>query len=131
LSLAALLLVIGTGLPKNLQHLHSNRAGLHAAGLWLADHVSAERGDIVEDDHCWAHYFAGLVFLEDQTFPRTSPAIHYTVISRARDPQKNEQARQKQERELVSSGATLVYHWPVRRAAEEAKVVVYAAARTK
>jgi hypothetical protein len=124
-SLAGLLLVIATCLPKTLQPLHGNRAGHHAAGLWLAQRVHA--GDEVKDDHCWAHYFAGQVFLENRPAPQRSDALCYTVISRSRDPENH--ARQDDEQRIVTSGAETVYHWPENRSLENAKVVVYATPR--
>jgi hypothetical protein len=125
LSLAGLLLAIATCLPKTLQPLHANRAGHHAAGLWLASNVHP--GDEVKDDHCWAHYFAGQVFLENQPVPHVSSALSYTVISRSSDPEKL--TRKEDEQRVVTSGAHLVYHWPEARPPASAKVVVYAAPR--
>jgi 4-amino-4-deoxy-L-arabinose transferase-like glycosyltransferase len=122
-SLAGLVLAMATCLPKTLQPLHGNRAGQHAAGLWLAKTVRA--GDEVKDDHCWAHYFAGQVFIEGEPVPRTSGALCYTVISRS--PENH--ARQEDEQRIAISGARMVYHWPEERPLDSAKVVVYAAPR--
>jgi hypothetical protein len=60
-----LVLVIGlavSGLPKTLEPLHSNRAGYHAAGLWLAEH--AQPGETILDPFCWVEYYAGQVFYQ-------------------------------------------------------------------
>jgi 4-amino-4-deoxy-L-arabinose transferase-like glycosyltransferase len=124
-SLAGLLLGIAACLPKTLQPLHGNRAGHHAAGLWLAAKVHP--GDEIRDDHCWAHYFAGLVFIENKPVPHTTSAVCYTVISRSRDP--GNVAREEDEKRVVRSGAYMVYHWPEGRPLDNAKVVVYAAPR--
>jgi 4-amino-4-deoxy-L-arabinose transferase-like glycosyltransferase len=125
ISLACLLLVMATCLPKTLQPLHGNRAGHHAAGLWLAQKVHA--GDEVKDDHCWAHYFAGQVFIENKPLPHVDGARCYTVISRSRDPENH--ARQEDEEKVVQEGAEVVYRWPEERPLDSAKVVVYASPR--
>jgi len=123
-SLAGLLLAVATCLPKTLQPLHGNRAGHHAAGLWLAGRV--HMGDEVKDDHCWAHFFAGQVFIETIPVPHTDHDQRYTVISRSRDPENH---RRQDDEEKVAAHATMVYHWPEDRPLENAKVVIYAAPR--
>jgi hypothetical protein len=117
-------------LPKTLQPLHANRAGHHAAGLWLADHVLP--GDTVLDDHCWAHYYAGQVFVEEQfqkDRPTSKPVDHeptrYVVISRSRDPEIA-QLRRLNEEQIRAQQGRVVYHWPARRSVDTARVVVYA-----
>jgi len=123
-SLAGLLLAIATCLPKTLQPLHGNRAGHHAAGLWLAKKVHA--GDEVQDDHCWAHYFAGQVFIETKPVLHSDHDQRYTVISRSRDPENHARLNDEQK---VAAHARMVYHWPEDRPLENAKVVIYAAPR--
>jgi hypothetical protein len=126
-SCALLATLIGLGLPKTLQTLHANRAGHHAAGLWLAQHLRAY--DFVEDDHCWAHYYAGLVFLETQPRPKVPPGAtpqYYTVVARARAGDARVEQRRNNESEVQARGATPVFHYPVNRPVAQADVVVYA-----
>jgi 4-amino-4-deoxy-L-arabinose transferase-like glycosyltransferase len=119
----ALALVFTFCLPKTLLPLHANRAGHHAAGRWLEQHVHP--GDEVVDDHCWAHYYAGLVFEEGKSHPATMRPVCYTVIGRTRDPQ-DDKGRTRQESTIRAAGGKVVYSWPPGRSVETAKVVVYA-----
>jgi hypothetical protein len=127
---AALLLgaLLVACLPKSLQTLHGNRAGHHAAGLWLASH--SVPGDIIDDDHCWAHYYAGRVFQERHPlpWPEGHVPVRYVVIGR-RDreyiPTWNNPGP-RDEAKLRNEGGTIVYHWPVKSDATEAPIVVYA-----
>jgi hypothetical protein len=121
-SAVVLIGMMGFGLPKALQPLHTNRAGNRAAGEWLATVVRP--GDIVEDDHCWSHFYAGQVFLEGKV-PAVMPGLkrtRYVVRTRSRDPEIN-QGRQLAEEKIQG---TAVYHWPESVAVEQARVVVYA-----
>ena len=119
--------LLAIGLPKTLQTLHANRAGHHAAGLWLAQH--SVPGDIIEDDHCWAHYYAGRVFEERRPLP-TPPGhvpVRYIVIGR-RDKEivltwNNPGPRD--EAKLRDEGGRIVYHWPAPSSPAEASIVVY------
>src|SRR5207253_484 len=62
---AALLFLplVGLALPKTLATLHANRAGHHAVGLWLAEHVRP--ADEIEDPFCWAAHYAGRTFCRE------------------------------------------------------------------
>jgi hypothetical protein len=126
-----LLLAIGlisTALPRTLKPLHGNRAGHHAAGLWLAEH--ARPADVIEDSHCWAHYYAGRVFLEGQAVARPAgPVTRYTVVGRGRERERDQgvPGSRMTEETLRRQGGALVYHWPPGRPVERAEVVVYAA----
>jgi hypothetical protein len=125
---AALVVLIAVScLPRTLRRLHDNRAGHHAAGLWLAPRLLA--GDMVDDDHAWSHYYAGQVFLEGKDLPAPPDyrPLCYVVMTRSRDPEVAGQ-RLGKERKLKRRGR-LVYHWPLDRAIEEARVVVYAVPR--
>jgi 4-amino-4-deoxy-L-arabinose transferase-like glycosyltransferase len=115
-------------LPKTLQPLHANRAGIHAAGLWLERHVHP--GDEVVDDHCWAHYYAGLVFLEGKIFPIRADAMAYTVISRAKE-NHDDKGRGKIEANLRAVGGKVAYSWPPDKPLQAAKVVVYAQSKAR
>ena len=52
--------LIGLALPKTLAPLHANRAGHHAVGVWLAEHVTS--ADEIDDPFCWAAHYAGRTF---------------------------------------------------------------------
>ena len=121
-SILCLMFMLAFCLPKTLQPLHANRAGHHAAGLWLEQHVHP--GDQVVDDHCWAHYYAGLVFEEGKTYPATIQPACYTVIGRTRDP-RDDKGRKHTESAIQAAGGKVVYSWPPDRSPEAAKVVVY------
>ena len=124
-SLLLLAGLIGFCLPKTLQPLHTNRLGNREAGLWLA--AQLRPGDIVDDDHCWSHYYAGEVFREDQhPPPRTSQQpTYYVVITRAHQRAIGT-ARRQREAQLEDEGAHIVYRWPATGKSEDALVVVYA-----
>jgi hypothetical protein len=128
LGVAALMcLVAATCLPRTLRRLHDNRAGHHAAGLWLAPRLLP--GDMVDDDHAWSHYYAGQVFLEhkDPPAPPDYRPLCYVVMTRSRDPEVAAQ-RLAKERKLKRRGR-LAYHWPTDKSVEQARVVVYAVPR--
>jgi hypothetical protein len=128
ISVALLCVMIVMGLPKSLQRLHGNRAGHHAAGLWLAEHSAPS--DVIEDDHCWAHYYAGRVFQERHPlpWPEGHERMRYVVIGR-RDreviPMWNSPPIRDEEK-LRDEGGRIVYHWPVPSNPAEASIVVYA-----
>jgi hypothetical protein len=121
---ALFLSLLALCLPKTLLRLHADRAGNHAAGLWLRH--NAEAWDHIEDDHCWSHFYAGSVFLEDQpaAIPCGTERRWYDVITRSRDAQVSE-TRHIQEQEIQSRGGRLTYHWPEGDPVENARVVVY------
>jgi len=127
-TIAVVIVALGLGLPKTVQRLHGNRVGNHAAGLWLSDHLAD--GDLVLDDHCWSHYFAGLVFIEgkEPILPTSLQPTSYTVLTRSKDPEIGLK-RYRNENDIRSSGGRLVYHWPENREPELARVVVYAQPR--
>ncbi|HYV37731.1 MAG TPA: glycosyltransferase family 39 protein [Gemmataceae bacterium] len=125
---AVFCIMVGGGLPKTLERLHANRAGHHAAGLWLADNSAAV--DLVEDDHCWAHYYAGRVFQERKTV--TAPPGHvqmrYVVVGR-RDREINltwNRSGPLSEAKLRAEGGQIVYHWPAAQSSDDAPIVIYA-----
>ncbi|MBI2806492.1 MAG: glycosyltransferase family 39 protein [Planctomycetes bacterium] len=122
-----LAVLIGACLPRTTQRLHGNRAGNHHAGQWLRAHL--EQGDVVYDDHCWSHFFAGLVFQEgkDVPIPRDAQPTCYVVSTRARDP-KMDEARQAGN---GIANARLVYAWPEGVAPAKARVLVYARPRNQ
>ncbi len=112
-------------LPKAMQHLHGNRAGNHAAGLWLAERVVD--GDVILDNHNWSHYYAGHLFQEgrEPTVPSGFQPTCYVVVTRSRDP---ELAKERDEK-FLTPDARVVYHWPTDAAVANARVIVYAQKR--
>jgi hypothetical protein len=129
-AVAAILLggILAVGLPKALERLHANRAGYHAAGLWLAEHSTP--ADEILDDHCWAHYYAGRVFLESKALvpPPGYQPLRYVVVGRRDKEIILAWNRDKpfDENELRAKGGHIVYSWPLSVLADDAAVVVYA-----
>jgi 4-amino-4-deoxy-L-arabinose transferase-like glycosyltransferase len=127
LSLLLLVGLTGTGLPKTLHALHPQRAGHHAAGLWLAEHTHL--CDTILDRHAWAHYYAGFVFREGQP-PVRDPGhqFYYYVVGKTKDGSDPELPSQElflSEKQLTRRGAVDVYHWPPGRPLERAAVIIY------
>jgi 4-amino-4-deoxy-L-arabinose transferase-like glycosyltransferase len=129
-AVAAILLggMLAAGLPKALERLHANRAGYHAAGLWLAEHAAPV--DIILDDHCWAHFYAGHVFLENRvvSMPPGYRPMRFVVVGRRDKEIIPSWNRDKpfDENELRAKGGHIVYAWPGAVKEEDAAVVVYA-----
>lgn len=117
--------LIGFCLPKATQRLHGNRTGNHQAGVWLREHVRI--GDVVEDDHSWSHFFAGLIFREgrERALPKDHQATCYVVTTRSRDPWIDSQRLSAR----VPEDAQVVYVWPVESDPAQARVIVHAQPR--
>lgn len=128
---APALLPIGLALfcmPRTLDRLHANRVGNHLAGLWLKE--ALRDGDIVVDDHCWSHYFAGQVFLEGKEPPVTSAYQPLCYVVMTRSKQRDVDAdRRAEEDKLRQAGGRVVYKWPQRATDEDARVVIYSLPR--
>ncbi len=123
-ALALLGLFIALCLPRALLPLHGNRAGHLAAGRWLAQR--AQSGDLIADDHCWSHYYAGKVF-EEGTIPVVAAGyrpLSYVVFTRSRDPEID-RLRKLDEAKVAAADGRIVFHWPSHRPQEGARVVVY------
>lgn len=120
-----LLGLILASLPKTLQPLHTNRAGHHAAGLWLADH--AKLNEYIVDPYCWAKHYAGRTFMDDANQTDLSAPEYHFYIVRERRPDRREHAHLPTipEKEIIASGGKIVYHWPEQQSEEKADVVVY------
>jgi 4-amino-4-deoxy-L-arabinose transferase-like glycosyltransferase len=120
-----LLVLIGSGLPRTLQTLHGNRANYHAAGRWLAEHAIA--ADVVLDDHAWAAYYAGRLFLEGMAVvaPPGYEQKKYAVIGRGKERNPFSTPRTVTEEQMKREGGEIV--WPRGRPQERADVVVWAA----
>ncbi len=119
-----LLALACSGLPQSLKPLHANRAGHHAAGLWLASHTLP--ADPITDPFCWAHYYAGRVFWEGLTppVPPGHQLTEYVVVERT-DREHSRLPLIAKAMQLAERGQ-LVYHWPEDRATDKADVFVYA-----
>src|SRR5205085_1452044 len=74
--LLAVLLVVG--MVGGRKPLHANRAGHHAAGKWLAAHVTP--ADTVVDPFCWAHFYSGEFFREGQPKPPPSGPLPVVFV---------------------------------------------------
>lgn len=116
--------MLGLCMPKTLQRVHGNRAGNYRAGAWLRENV--RDGDLVVDDHCWSHFYAGQVFLEgnEPEVPADYQPRCFVVMTRAKVRQANE-AREAEEERLRAAGGRIVYHWPEEAHEERARVAVY------
>jgi hypothetical protein len=128
-ALGILAALLASSMPKTFEPLHSNRAGYHEAGRWLAEHATP--WDVVEDDHTWAHYYAGYVFLEGHAPPRPAnftPTRYVVVGRRERDhvATPNQQKDPVNEKKLTEEGGHIVYSWPRQSQPGDAAVVVYA-----
>jgi hypothetical protein len=131
-SVLLLLVLVGSGLPRTLQAMHGNRAGYHDAGRWLAAH--ARVADVVLDDHAWAAYYAGRLFMEGPFMEglviRPSPGqeqVKYAVIGRGKERNPYSTPRTVTEEQMRRERGEIVYHWPRSRPVDLADIVVYAA----
>jgi hypothetical protein len=126
-SLVLLLALVGSGLPRTMQTMHGNRAGYHAAGRWLAEH--ARIADVVLDDHAWAAYYAGRLFMEGIFVQPTAGQEQkkYAVIGRGKERNPFSTPRTVTEEQMRREGGDVVYFWPLNRPEDRADIVVYAA----
>jgi hypothetical protein len=124
-ALAAMLLLatLAVALPKSVEPLHGNRAGLRQAGLWLNEHADA--CDQIVDPYCWSHYYAGCVFRENST---TCPApghtpVCYVVVEQS----KSEHPRLTglEEAKTLAKEGHEVFHWSGKQGKNKAEVIVY------
>ena len=115
-------LLLAWGLPSSLKPMHANRAGHHAAGCWLAQHMSPQ--DEVVDPYCWAHFYSGCVFREGKgaTAPMEKRS-RYVVIEQSEN-QHSRLPLVPLARSLAGHGER-VYSWPEQEPPERALVVVY------
>jgi hypothetical protein len=126
-SVLLLLVLLGISLPRTLQTLHGNRAGYHDAGRWLAKNALA--ADVVLDDHAWAAYYAGRLFLEGMiVVPQPGhEQMKYAVIGRGKERNPFSTPRTISEEQLKREGGTVAYYWPGNRTEDNADIVVYRA----
>jgi hypothetical protein len=95
-------------LPKTLEPLHTNRAGYHAAGLWLAQHATA--ADQIIDPFSWAEYYSGRTLQEQLPGRVGSVPVQFVVLGCS----DNEHVRLPliPYAETLASCGTVVYQWP-------------------
>jgi hypothetical protein len=124
-AMAALLLLgtIGIALPKSVEPLHANRAGLRQAGLWLLDH--ADPSDEIVDPYCWAHYYAGCVFRENlktSAAPGHQP-VRYVVLEHGKSEHQR-LTRLDEAKKLANEGHE-VFRWAGKQGKNKAEVIIY------
>jgi hypothetical protein len=121
-----LLSLAGLALPKTLEPLHTNRAGHHAVGLWLAEHITP--ADELDDPFCWAAHYAGRTFVREPTAPSPPNFPRYRYIVHDCRPDHRDRFRKPSApiADLIASGGKVVYHWPAKIPLEEAKIVLFA-----
>jgi hypothetical protein len=119
-----LMAFIGAGIPKTLEPLHCNRAGLRQAGLWLL--ANAQPGDRIVDPYCWAHYYAGCVFREG--LPDDPPPGHRPVCYVVLEQSKSDHRRltQLEDARRLAERGEVVYRWAGKQGKLEAEVLVFA-----
>jgi 4-amino-4-deoxy-L-arabinose transferase-like glycosyltransferase len=130
-ALVLLLALIGASLCRTLQPLHANRAGHHAAGLWLAQHAGPD--DEVADSHFgWAKFYAGRpVYAKDPVahgpdFHATRFVVKGSSLERVNPYGQTNSQADMTEQEIKEAGGRPVFHWPERSPLAKAKVVVWA-----
>jgi hypothetical protein len=117
-SVALLLALAVSGLPKTLEPLHTNRAGFHAAGLWLAEHVQPD--EQILDPFCWVEYYAGQV--HQQVVCPTPPKRPRYVVLGGTDKEHERLPAIPIARFFATHGE-LVFRWPTQPAGSRANKV--------
>ncbi len=124
-SVVILLTMTGLGLSKTIRPLHGNRAGHHAAGIWLKK--NSHPVDKIIDDHCWAHFYAERVVHETKTIAVPSGYTPRTFVVYSRPSNRKEPSHERgyNETDLRAKGGTVVYYWPTQGIEEDARVLVF------
>jgi 4-amino-4-deoxy-L-arabinose transferase-like glycosyltransferase len=120
---AVLLLPLLAGaLVKTLEPLHTDRLPFREAGYWLARNTHP--GDKIDDPYCWASYYAGRVFTENNSnLPHGDPPRVYVVVEQSAN--KPPRLHPKTSSKDVAEKGRLLKTWPVKRGKELALVVIY------
>jgi hypothetical protein len=129
------LALMAVALPKTLSPLHANRAGHHAVGLWLAEHITP--ADEIDDPFCWAAHYAGRTFCRDSSCPVVCapgyegvqteiPRFRYVVHECRPDHREKFRKPTTPVSDLVAAGGKVVYHWPEQASLEKAEIVLFA-----
>jgi hypothetical protein len=105
--------------PALTKPLHYNRAGHKAAGKWLATNITANDG--ILDPFNWSEFYAGRL---EPRVTTDRPERLYVVLER----NDNQHSRLPHIPDAKAKAAIgdVVYHWPEKRSADDATVVVYA-----
>jgi 4-amino-4-deoxy-L-arabinose transferase-like glycosyltransferase len=123
------LALIGSVLPKSFEPLHSNRSGFRDAGLWLAAH--ALPSDEIVDPYCWAHYYAGRVFLEGSKHDdsQDNKPICYVVLEQSGN--SHLRLTEIPAAKRMAAQGKLVFEWEGKRNKDHCIVRVYAFPKTE
>lgn len=105
--------------PALTKPLHHNRAGHKAAGQWLAKTIGAN--DAVLDPFNWSEFYAGRV---EPRVTTDRPGTLYVVLE-INDNQHSRLPHIPAAKANAKLGK-VAYHWPEKKPADEAQVVVYA-----
>jgi hypothetical protein len=124
-SLALLLLLVVSPLPRTLQTLHAERTGFRSVGRWLSKKTLP--GDFVEDPFCWAYYYAGRVFVEGcKDLPVGKPARFYVVLERSKNRHPHLVSLQAAlVHTLEEKESEVIHEETVQRGKEEATIQVW------
>jgi len=128
------LMLAGLALPRTLAPLHANRAGHHAVGLWLAEHITP--ADELDDPFCWAAHYAGRTFCHDaggpvanapgsEGTPADMPRFRYVVHECRPDHREHFRKPTAPLADLFAAGGKVVYYWPKRKPLEEADILLF------
>jgi len=112
-------------LPRTLESLHANRSGFRDAGVWIAQH--GHPWDEVIDPYSWSHYYAGRVFLEDESPapPRGETKVCYVVLEASGREHSRLPLIQRAMRRAAAGHK--VKEWTRQRAKETIDVIVFEA----
>jgi hypothetical protein len=120
-SLVLLLGLAGSALPKTLEPLHANRAGFHAAGLWLAKHAPAQ--DFIMDPFSWVEYYSGQVYRSIRIpCSPTSGEACYVVLGGTKN--EHERLPLMPTAKAWAALGSEVFHWPTQKLRYKAEEVV-------
>src|SRR5262249_52734500 len=78
----------------------------------------------IDDPYCWAHFFAGRVFLEgEKNLVRHEPPVHYVVCESSAN--KHPHLHFRTEEELQKAGGYLLTSWTVTRGRGRVEIRIY------
>ncbi len=117
---AIVVAILAACIPGGMKTLHANRAGHHAAGLWIAQH--REPNDFVKDPFAWAEFYSGYLRSPPQV-SQSARVVFVVLEGLANNP--HPRLHQMPEALRWARYGKLVYHWPVDVPAERGKVFVY------
>ena len=112
--------LVAACIPAGMKSLHSNRAGHHAAGVWLSQH--REPDDWIIDPFAWTDFYANDV--RSPTIPHPRSRVTFVVIEGKLNNPHPRLHFMPIALKFAEHG-TLVYHWPTNVPADNAKVFIY------